>query len=176
MPPAPATLVGRAHPGQKQCRSPLELPNPDAPLDHLGKTTFHLIGQDERGAIVMRAKVSRRQLTVKLSNLPACIIGMEPCSGAHYIARRLLELGHDFRLVPGQYVKPFLKAHKNDYRDAEAVAEAVQRPTMDFVSVKTPDQSDLLSLASIELLSFVLEDRTSDMCRVACAASRAMRL
>jgi transposase len=115
----------------------------------IGKTTFQLIGQDERGAIVMRAKVSRRQLAVKLSNLQPCIIGMEPCSGAHYIARRLLELGHDVRLVPGQYVKPFLKAHKNDYRDAEAVAEAVQRPTMDFVAVKTPEQSDLLSLHRI---------------------------
>ena len=115
----------------------------------IGKSNFHLIGQDERGAVVMRAKVSRRQLGLRLANLSPCIIGMEPCAGAHYIARRLMELGHEVRLVPGQYVKPFLKAHKNDYRDAEAIAEAVQRPTMNFVAVKSPEQSDLLSLHRI---------------------------
>ena len=112
----------------------------------IGKTTFHLIGQDRRGAIIMRAKLSRTQLMRRLVNVPQCVIGMEPCAGAHHIARRLSELGHDVRLVPAQYVKPFLKGHKNDYRDAEAIAEAVQRPTMDFVAIKTPEQCDLLSL------------------------------
>ena len=67
---------------------------------------------------------------------------MEACSGAHYIARQLTALGHDVRLIPAQYVKPFLKGHKNDYRDAEAIAEAVQRPTMHFVAIKTPEQTD----------------------------------
>jgi transposase len=62
---------------------------------------------------------------------------METCSGTHFIARQLTALGHDVRLIPAQYVKPFLKGHKNDYRDAEAIAEAVQRPTMRFVSIKT---------------------------------------
>jgi transposase len=71
---------------------------------------------------------------------------MEACSGAHYIARQLAALGHDVRLMPAQYVKPFLKGHKNDYRDAEAIAEAVQRPTMHFVAIKTPEQMDLLAL------------------------------
>lgn len=112
----------------------------------IGKNTFHLIGEDLRGAIVMRAKVSRAQLIRRLVNIPPCVIGMEPCAGAHHIARRLQECGHDVRLVPAQYVKPFLKGHKNDYRDAEAIAEAVQRPTMSFVAIKTPEQCDLLSL------------------------------
>ena len=71
---------------------------------------------------------------------------MEACSGSHHIGRRLTALGHDVRLIPAQYVKPFLKGHKNDYRDAEAIAEAVQRPTMRFVSIKTPEQMDLLAL------------------------------
>src|SRR5215467_4705461 len=71
---------------------------------------------------------------------------MEACCGAHYIARQLAALGHDVRLIPAQYVKPFLKGHKNDYRDAEAIAEAVQRPTMRFVAIKTPEQMDLLAL------------------------------
>jgi transposase len=71
---------------------------------------------------------------------------MEACSGAHYIGRQLAALGHDVRLIPAQYVKPFLKGHKNDYRDAEAIAEAVQRPIMHFVAIKTPEQMDLLAL------------------------------
>jgi transposase len=101
----------------------------------IGKSTFHLIDQDRRGKIVMRARLSRSQL-----------IGMEAGAGAHRIARRLLELGHDVRLIPAQYVKPFLKGHKNDYRDAETIVEAAQRPTMSFVVVKTAEQCDLQAL------------------------------
>src|SRR5215471_1585649 len=112
----------------------------------LGKNTFHLVGLDRRGAIVLQQKLSRGQLERRLANVPRCLIGMEACSGSHYIGRRLTELGHDVRLIPAQYVKPFLKGHKNDYRDAEAIAEAVQRPTMRFVSIKTPEQMDLLAL------------------------------
>ena len=112
----------------------------------LGKNTFHLVGLDTRGAIVLQLKLSRGQIERRLANLPCCLIGMEACSGAHHIGRRLTELGHDVRLIPAQYVKPFLKGHKNDYRDAEAIAEAVQRPTMRFVAIKTPEQMDLLAL------------------------------
>ncbi len=112
----------------------------------LGKNSFHLVGQDERGAIVLRIKLSRSQLSQRLANIPPCPIGMEACAGAHHIGRQLRALGHDVRLIPAQYVKPFLKGHKNDYRDAEAIAEAVQRPTMSFVAIKTPDQMDLLAL------------------------------
>jgi transposase len=112
----------------------------------LGKNTFHLVGLDKRGAIVLQQKVSRGQLGRRLSNIPRCLIGMEACSGSHHIGRQLAALGHDVRLIPAQYVKPFLKGHKNDYRDAEAIAEAVQRPTMHFVAIKTPEQMDLLAL------------------------------
>jgi len=112
----------------------------------LGKSTFHLIGLDRRGAIVLQLKVSRAQLERRIANVPRCLIGMEACSGAHHIGRQFEALGHDVRLIPAQYVKPFLKSHKNDYRDAEAIAEAVQRPTMRFVRIKTPEQMDLLAL------------------------------
>ena len=112
----------------------------------IGKNTFHLVGLDQRGSIVLQLKISRQQLERRLANVPNCLIGMEACSGAHHIGRQLEALGHDVRLIPAQYVKPFLKGHKNDYRDAEAIAEAVQRPTMNFVRIKTPDQMDLLAL------------------------------
>jgi transposase len=71
---------------------------------------------------------------------------VEACSGSHYIGRRLAAIGHDVRLIPAQYVKRFLKGHKNDYRDGEAIAEAVQRPTMSFVAIKSPEQMDLVAL------------------------------
>jgi len=112
----------------------------------LGKNTFHLVGLDRRGAIVLQLKLSRGQLERRLANVPRCLIGMEACSGSHHIGRQLTALGHDDRLIPAQYVKPFLKGHKNDYRDAEAIAEAVQRPTLRFVAIKTPEQMDLLAL------------------------------
>ena len=107
-----------------------------------GKNVFYLIGLDKCGAIVLKAEVSRSQLENHLANLPSCLIGMEAGVGSHHLSRRLMALGHDARLMPAQYVKPFLKGHKNDYRDAEAVAEAVQRPTMRFVAAKRQEQLD----------------------------------
>ncbi len=112
----------------------------------IGKNSFHLIGLDERGAIVLQTKLSRLQLARRLANMLKCLIGMEACSGSHHLGRMLQAFGHDVRLMPAQYVKPFLKGQKNDYRDAEAIAEAVQRPTMRFVRIKTPAQMDLLAL------------------------------
>jgi transposase len=112
----------------------------------IGKNVFHLIGLDQRGAIVTKAKLSRGQLETRLANLPPCLIGMEACAGSHHLSRRLIALGHDARLMPAKYVKPFLKGHKNDYRDAEACAEAVQRPTMRFVATKTEEQLGLQAL------------------------------
>ena len=87
----------------------------------IGKNIFHLIGLDRCGVIILKAKLSRGQLENRLANLPPCLIGMEACVGSHHLSRRLMALGHDARLMPAQYVKPFLKGHKNDYRDAEAL-------------------------------------------------------
>jgi transposase len=112
----------------------------------LGKKIFHVIGFDRRGAVVLRQKRSRHQLESSLANIAACLIGMEACSGAHHLGRKPEAMGHQVRLMPAQYVKPYLKGHKNDYRDAEAIAEAVQRPTMRFVPLKSPEQLDLQAL------------------------------
>ena len=99
-----------------------------------------------RGALLLRQKWSRGQVEARLANLPPCLIGMEACVGAHHLSRKLKALGHNARLMPAKYVRPYSKGEKNDYRDAEAIAEAVQRPTMKFVATKTADQLDLQAL------------------------------
>lgn len=112
----------------------------------IGKTTFHTVALDRRGRIVLREKWSRTQLAARIANLPTCLIGMEACVGAHHLARKLIALGHDARLMPAKYVRPYAKGQKNDFNDAEAIAEAVQRPTMKFVAVKSDEQLDLQAL------------------------------
>jgi transposase len=112
----------------------------------LGKTVFHLVGVNARGEVVVRKKCSRLQLLRFTSNVPGCLIGMEACGGSHFLGRALREQGHDVRLMPAQYVKPYVKTNKNDFIDAEACAEAVTRPTMRFVPIKTDEQLDLQSL------------------------------
>ena len=112
----------------------------------IGKNSFHVVGLDERGAIVLRQKWSRGQVEARFANMPPCLIGMEACVGAHHLSRKLKALGHDARLMPAKYVRPYSKGQKNDFRDAEAIAEAVQRPTMKFVATKTADQLDLQAL------------------------------
>ena len=105
----------------------------------IGKNSFHIVGQDRRGALLLRQKWSRGQVEARLANLPPCLIGMEACVGAHHLSRKLKALGHNARLMPAKYVRPYSKGEKNDYRDAEAIAEAVQRPTMKFVATKSAD-------------------------------------
>jgi transposase len=95
---------------------------------------------------VLRQKWSRGQIEARLANMPRCLIGMEACVGAHHLSRKLQALGHDALLMPAKYVRPYSKGQKNDFRDAEAIAEAVQRPTMKFVATKTADQLDLQAL------------------------------
>jgi transposase len=112
----------------------------------IGKNSFHIVGLDQRGAIVLRQRWSRGQVESRLANMPPCLIGMEACVGAHHLSRKLKGLGHDARLMPAKYVRPYSKGQKNDFRDAEAIAEAVQRPTMKFVATKTADQLDLQAL------------------------------
>src|ERR1700692_2808888 len=112
----------------------------------LGKTVFHLVGLNLRGEVVVRKKFSRKQPLHFTANLQVRLIGMEACGGSHFLGRALREQGHEVRLIPAQYVKPYVKTNKNDYIDAEAIAEAVARPTMRFVPIKTDDQLDLQSL------------------------------
>jgi transposase len=112
----------------------------------IGKNSFHAVGLDQRGAIVLRQKWSRGQIEARLANMPPCLIGMEACVGAHHLSRKLQSIGHDARLMPAKYVRPYSKGQKNDFRDAEAIAEAVQRPTMKFVATKTADQLDLQAM------------------------------
>jgi transposase len=95
---------------------------------------------------VLRQKWSRGQIEARLASMPPCLIGMEACVGAHHLAHKLSGFGHDARLMPAKYVRPYAKGQKNDFNDAEAIAEAVQRPTMKFVATKTADQLDLQAL------------------------------
>jgi len=112
----------------------------------LGKTVFHLVGLDSTGRVMIRKRCSRTQLLVFTANLQVQLIGMEACSGAHFLGRALHEQGHEVRLMPAQYVKPYVQTNKSDYLDAEAIAEAVQRPRMRFVPIKTEEQLDLQAL------------------------------
>jgi transposase len=112
----------------------------------LGKTVFHLVGLDEAGEVVVRTKFSRLHLLRFTANVQVDLIGMEACGGSHFLGRALREQGHEVRLIPAQYVKPFVKTNKSDFIDAQAIAEAVCRPTMRFVPIKTDDQLDMQSL------------------------------
>jgi len=112
----------------------------------IGKNSFHIVGLDKRGAIILRQKWSRSQVEARFANMPPCMIGMEACVGAHHLSRKLNRLGHDARLMPAKYVRAYSKGQKNDFRDAEAIAEAVQRPTMKFVATTTSEQLDLQAL------------------------------
>jgi transposase len=109
----------------------------------LGKTTFHLVALGAAGKVLVRKKFARKQLLAYTANIPASLIGLEACSGAHFLGRALRKQGHDVRLIPAQFVKPFVKSNKNDFIDAEAIAEAVERKNMRFVPIKTDDQLDL---------------------------------
>src|ERR1700722_15279859 len=112
----------------------------------LGKTVFHLVGLDSTGKVVIRKKCSRKQMLAFNANLQVQVIGMESCSGAHFLGRALREQGHAVRLMPAQYVKPYVQTNKSDYLDAEAIAEAVQRPRMRFVPIESEEQLDLQAL------------------------------
>ena len=102
-----------------------------------------------RGEAVVRKKLSRRQLLQFTANLHVDLIGMEACGGSHFLGRALREQGHEVRLMPAQYVKPYVKTNKSDFIDAEAIAEAVARPTMRFVPIKTDDQLDKIGRAHV---------------------------
>jgi transposase len=112
----------------------------------LGKTTFHLVALGAAGKVLMRKKFTRKQLLAYTANMQTSLIGLEACSGAHFLGRALRKQGHDVRLIAAQFVKPFVKSNKNDFVDAEAIAEAVERKNMRFVPIKTDDQLDLQAI------------------------------
>jgi transposase len=112
----------------------------------LGKTTFHLVALGASGKVLVKKKFTRKQLLSYTANLQASLIGLEACSGAHFLGRALREQGHDVRLIAAQFVKPFVKSNKNDFVDAEAIAEAVERKNMRFVPIKSDDQLDLQAI------------------------------
>ena len=112
----------------------------------LGKTTFHLVALGDNGKVLLKKRFTQKQLVIFTANLQTSLIGMEACSGAHFLGRALQAQGHDVKLIPAQFVKPFVKSNKNDFMDAEAIAEAVDRQNMRFVPIKTDDQLDLQAL------------------------------
>lgn len=112
----------------------------------LAKNVFHLHGVDEHGHPVLRRKLARHEVTSFLANRPCCLIGIEAGRASHHWARELTKLGHTVRLMPPQYVKPYVKTNKNDAADAEAICEAVCRPSMRFVPVKSLDQRAILAI------------------------------
>src|SRR5260370_20537737 len=135
-----------------------------------GKAPFRLVALGDNGKVLLKKKFTQRQLIIFTANLQATLIGLEACSGAHFLGRALRGQGHDVKLIPAQFVKPFVKSNKNDFLDAEAIAEAVGRQNMRFVPIKTDDQLDLQAIHRVrdrlisrrtavinQLLAFLLE-------------------
>ena len=115
----------------------------------LAKYVFEVHGVDEHGNVVMRKTLRRGSMSTFFANLPHCLVGMEASNGAHYWARVLTDLGHKVRLISPQFVAPYVKSNKNDRNDAEAICEAVGRPTMRFVPPKSPEQLAIQALHRI---------------------------
>jgi transposase len=112
----------------------------------LGKNSCSLVGLDAAGAVVNRRRMRPQNIPTFTSTLPACVVAMEACCGAHHLGRLLASQGHTVRLMSPEYVRPYVKAQKNDDRDAEAIAEAATRPTMRFVELKSETQLDMQTL------------------------------
>ena len=118
----------------------------------IAKSVFLVHGVDAAGHVVLRQKLSRSRVLEFFAKLPRCLVGIEACASSHYWARELIRLGHEVKLVPAQYVKPYVKRGKNDAADAEAICEAVTRPTMRFVGVKTVEQQSIMMLHRVRLI------------------------
>ena len=112
----------------------------------IAKSVFQVHGIDEKGTVVVVRQLKRRRVLPFFSKLAPCLIGLEACATSHHWAREIAKLGHEVRMMPPRYVKPYVKRNKNDAADAEAICEAVQRPTMRFVPIKTPEQQSVLML------------------------------
>jgi len=118
----------------------------------LAKNSFQLHGVDEQGKRVLKKKLTRKQLVAFIAQLPPCLIGLEACGGAHHWVRIFSELGHTVKMIAPQFVKPYVKSNKNDAVDAEAICEAVQRPSMRFVPSKSIEQQDIQSVHRVRSL------------------------
>ena len=112
----------------------------------IAKSVFQVHGVDANGVVVIRRQLKRRYVLAFFEKLPSCLVGIEACASSHHWSRELRALGHNVRLMPPAYVKPYVKRHKNDATDAEAICEAVTRPNMRFVATKTPEQQSCLTL------------------------------
>jgi len=112
----------------------------------IAKNVFQIHGVDETGEVVVRRQLRRRQVLPFFHRLPACLVGMEACASSHHWAREIGKLDHEVKLMPPRYVKPYVKRNKNDAADAEAICEAVTRPNMRFVPIKTEEQQSVLML------------------------------
>ena len=115
----------------------------------IAKSVFQVHGIDEKGTVVVVRQLKRRRVLPFFSKLAPCLIGLEACATSHHWAREIAKLGHEVRMMPPRYVKPYVKRNKNDAADAEAICEAVQRPTMRFVPAKTAEQQAALMLFGV---------------------------
>ena len=106
----------------------------------IAKSVFQVHGIDAEGNVIVRRQLKRRHVLTFFQKLPLCLVGIEACASSHHWSREIKALGHTVRLMPPAYVKPYVKRQKNDATDAEAICEAVRRPTMRFVETKTPEQ------------------------------------
>lgn len=130
----------------------------------IGKDTFHLVGFDRHGQLVLRQQFRRQALTAVFGGLPRCVVGMEACLSAHFVSRTLRAMGFEPRIIPAIYVKPFKKGQKNDHDDAVAIAEAALRPNLRTVSEKSQDQLDLQALHRVR--ARLVSRRTATIARV----------
>ncbi|MGX4726721.1 IS110 family transposase [Pseudomonas corrugata] len=130
----------------------------------LGKLTFHVHEQDDHGHPLLRKKFKRVELLQHLANLEPCIVVMEACGGAHFMAQEVAKLGHSPKLIAPHLVRPYVKSNKNDFADAEAICEAASRPTMRFVPVKNQTQQALAMLNSVR--DSLIKDRTATVNRI----------
>jgi transposase len=127
----------------------------------LGKNSCSVVELDRSGKVVLRRRMQRKTIVIMAAKLSPCIIAMEACCGAHHLGRLLVAQGHTLRLMSPEYVRPYVKAQKNDDRDAEAIAEAATMPTMRFVAVKSEEQLDMQTLHRAR--DRIVADRTSLM-------------
>jgi transposase len=115
----------------------------------IAKRIFQIHGVDKNGKTVLKKKITRDKLPEFMVTIAKCLVGMEACGGAHHWAREFTKLGHEVKLMAPQFVKPYVKTNKNDQADAEAICEAVARPNMRFIEVKTIEQQDILSIHAV---------------------------